>query len=116
MFRSAWTLAGVRLTLLVCFAVRGVPAFAGDEVLELGRQVFLEVAQPQCSICHTLADAEAEGTLAPSLDELKPTEEKAREAVETGPGVMPAYGEILTQEQIEAVARYVATVAGPPSQ
>ena len=87
---------------------------AEDEAdLELGRQVFVELATPQCSICHVLADAEAVGKIAPSLDELKPTSERVRAAVIDGPGAMPSYAELLSEEQIEAVAHYVATVAGP---
>jgi hypothetical protein len=48
----------------------------------------------------------------PSLDDLKPDKAKAREAVRKGVGVMPPYAGKLTPEQIEAVASYVAEVAG----
>ncbi len=84
--------------------------------LELGREVFLELAQPSCSICHTLAEAEASGTIAPNLDRLQPTMEQVADAVTSGPGIMPEYGDLLSAEEIEAVAHYVATVAGQSSQ
>lgn len=89
-----------------------VGASAGDdETLALGKEVYTELAQPQCGICHTLKDAGSEGELGPSLDELKPSEAQVRVAVSGGVGAMPAF-ENLTQEQIDAVAVYVASVTG----
>jgi len=79
---------------------------------ELGRKVFVELAQPPCQLCHTLKSAGAEGTIGPSLDELKPDLEKALQAVRNGVGVMPPFRDKLTTEQIEAVARFVAQSAG----
>ena len=79
---------------------------------DLGRKVFTEIAQPPCAVCHTLQAAGAAGTIGPSLDELKPAKEQVLEAVRKGVGVMPAFGERLTKEQIEAVAAYVARTSG----
>lgn len=79
---------------------------------ELGKQVFLEASQPPCAVCHRLADAKAVGEVGPILDDLKPDAERVKAAVVNGIGVMPAYEETLTQEQIDAVARYVATAVG----
>jgi mono/diheme cytochrome c family protein len=84
---------------------------ADDETLALGKKVFTELAQPSCTICHALKDAGSEGELGPALDELKPSESQVRTAVTGGVGAMPAY-ENLTQEQIDAVAAYVASVTG----
>jgi cytochrome c6 len=81
-------------------------------VLEAGRALFTEGAQPACGVCHTLADAQTEGTLGPNLDRLQPTFEQVVAAVTTGVGVMPAFEDRLTAEEIEAVAQYVASVAG----
>ena len=78
---------------------------------ELGRKVFTEIAQPSCSICHTLQAAGASGQVGPSLDELKPDRARVLEAVRKGLGVMPPFGDKLTPEQIEAVADYVAKAA-----
>lgn len=79
---------------------------------ELGKKVFLEIAEPSCGICHTLADAGATGEIAPSLDDLQPSAERVETVVREGVDIMPAFGDVLTEEQIEAVAHYVATVAG----
>ncbi|MCW9008842.1 MAG: cytochrome c [Marinobacter sp.] len=50
--------------------------------------------------------------MGPDLDELKPTMEQVVNAVTSGVGVMPAFNESLSEEQINAVAHYVATVTG----
>jgi cytochrome c6 len=88
-------------------------AQAGDEPdLELGKQVFLEIAEPSCGICHALADAGATGDIAPRLDAVQPSAERVEIGVREGVDVMPAFEDVLTEEQIKAVAHYVATVAG----
>jgi mono/diheme cytochrome c family protein len=84
-------------------------AAQGDE---LGRKVFTQVAQPPCMACHTLKAAGAEGTVGPSLDELKPGLDQALQAIRNGSGVMPAFRDALTAEQINAVARFVVESAG----
>lgn len=86
-------------------------AFAQDEI-ELGKQVFTEIAQPGCPVCHTLADAGAEGNIGPDLDMMQPDKDTVLAAVQNGVGVMPSYDGILTPEQMDAVAAYVSSVAG----
>ncbi|MBR9871498.1 MAG: cytochrome c [Gammaproteobacteria bacterium] len=86
------------------------PAHAGDT--PEGKRVFMQDAQPSCTICHTLADAGASGAIGPNLDDLKPSREQIINAVTSGVGVMPAFGDSLTKEQIEAVADYIASVTG----
>ena len=95
--------------LLVSLAASSAAAEAD---LEAGRTIFNETAQPPCAVCHTLADAGAEGEVGPNLDEFKPTVDQVRTAVSGGIGVMPAFEEILSAEEIEAVSRYVAEVTG----
>ncbi|MER2269745.1 SorU family sulfite dehydrogenase c-type cytochrome subunit [Methylobacterium oxalidis] len=85
--------------------------FAVADPVALGRQVFLEQAEPRCGACHTLADAGTTGQVGPVLDELKPDAGRVKAAVQNGIGVMPAF-EDLTPEQVEAVSAYVAAVAG----
>jgi len=80
--------------------------------LDAGRKIFTEGTEPTCSICHTMADAEATGEIGPSLDELRPTADQVRTAVISGIGVMPAFSETLTKEEIETVSKYVAQVTG----
>ncbi len=93
---------------LLVALLAGVTPPAGAQDERLGEQVFTEIAQPPCRLCHRLAAAGAEGEIGPDLDELAPTKERVRMAVERGVGNMPPFGETLSKEQIEAVARYVA--------
>jgi sulfite dehydrogenase len=76
--------------------------------MELGRKVFTQIAQPQCGICHALADAGTKGEIGAKLEELQPDEPRVLQAVRAGLGVMPRYDDKLTREQMEAVAYYVA--------
>lgn len=66
----------------------------------------------QCASCHTLAAANAKGTVGPNLDQLKPSEAIVERQVTNGGAVMPAFKGRLTAEQITAVAKYVSSVAG----
>ena len=84
---------------------------AEDERLALGRDVFLERAEPRCPICHTLAEAGASGEIGPNLDVLAPDPERVRLAVTQGIGPMRPY-EGLSEEEVDALAHYVATAAG----
>ena len=79
---------------------------AGDAVA--GKEVFL--GESGCSGCHTLADAGSTGTIGPNLDALKPSYDKVVSQVTNGGGVMPPFGDKLTEEQIQDVAAYVSSV------
>ena len=84
----------------------------GEPVLAAGREVFVNLAEPQCAVCHTLADAGSAGEIGPDLDTLADLDAaRVHAAVTQGVGVMPAYEGVLTPEQIDAVAAYVATVS-----
>jgi cytochrome c6 len=109
-----WSMALASVALIGLSAAAGQAASddVDEETLELGREVFLEHAQPPCGICHTLADAETRVTIAPRLDLLQPTAEEVREALIDGPGAMPSYAETLSEEEIDAVSQYVAAVSG----
>jgi mono/diheme cytochrome c family protein len=76
-----------------------------------GRALFTEQAAPPCASCHTLADADATGTVGVNLDERQPDADEVEQAIRTGPGAMPAY-EDLTDEQVSAIADYVSGAAG----
>ena len=65
-----------------------------------------------CGGCHTLAAANASGNVGPNLDDLKPDFATVQNQVENGGGGMPAFGGDLSQEEIDAVARYVSDNAG----
>lgn len=108
------TASTARLAALPALLALGlVPAAADPATIALGKKVFQEIAEPSCALCHTLADAGAQGQVGPVLDALKPDAERVKAAVVNGIGVMPAF-EDLTPEQVDAVALYVATVAGKP--
>ena len=102
-----WTSLGAAL------ALSPAVARADDAALALGRAIFVEQGEPQCAVCHTLADAKSAGEVGPVLDVLKPDAARVVAAVTNGIGIMPAY-DSLTPAQIAAVARYVSTVAGKP--
>lgn len=109
-------IAGLRALGPVCLtALASAPfalaAWADPAALDLGKRVFLELSEPKCAICHSLADAGTDGDVGPDLDSSKPDAERVKEAVTNGIGVMPA-NEALTPEQVDAVALYVSTVAG----
>ena len=70
------------------------------------------IVQAACASCHTLADAGIKGKVGPDLDQLKPAYAIVLHQVTVGGGVMPAFAGKLTPAQIQAVARYVSSVAG----
>jgi sulfite dehydrogenase len=74
-----------------------------------GKQVFQTAG---CGGCHTLKDAGSGGTVGPNLDQAKPTFAIAKTRVTTGGGAMPPFKGQLTSGQIDAVAKYVSSVAG----
>jgi mono/diheme cytochrome c family protein len=85
-------------------------ASGGANANAAGKKVFTS----NCKSCHTLADAQATGTVGPNLDDLKPDEATVKNQVINGGGPMPAFGKqgILTTAQIDAVSKYVSSVAG----
>jgi quinohemoprotein ethanol dehydrogenase len=72
------------------------------------------IFRANCSSCHTLAAAGANGTTGPDLDTLKPSAAVVRNIVTNGGGPMPAFGRdhILSSSQIKSVAAYVSQAAG----
>jgi mono/diheme cytochrome c family protein len=74
--------------------------------VEAGQRIF-DQATPPCGSCHTLEEAGAGGLVGPSLDALRPEIDTVVNAVTNGVGVMPAYGETLSPQEISDLARYV---------
>lgn len=89
------------------------PASSGGSEVSAaaGKVVFTS----NCASCHTLADADATGSVGPNLDDLQPDEETVKNQVTNGGGGMPAFGGQLSETQIESVATYVSSVAGNTS-
>ena len=73
-----------------------------------GKDIYLAKAQPNCGVCHTLADAGSQGVVGPNLNVLKPAEYQVARAVSQGVGIMPSFGAQLSSDEIAALAVYVA--------
>ncbi|HEX5174658.1 MAG TPA: c-type cytochrome [Gaiellaceae bacterium] len=71
-----------------------------------------KIVQTACASCHTLADAGIKGTVGPNLDQLMPSMALVVHQVTNGGSGMPAFQGRLTAAQIQAVARYVSSIAG----
>ncbi len=74
-----------------------------------GKTIFLTAG---CTGCHTLKAAGATATVGPNLDQKKPPESLVVDRVTNGKGVMPSFKGRLSSQQIQAVAKYVSSVAG----
>jgi mono/diheme cytochrome c family protein len=78
-----------------------------------GKQVFLSAG---CTGCHTLAAANATGTVGPNLDQVKPDYQLVTARVTLGKGAMPSFKGQLSDQQIADVAAFVVKSTGgtPP--
>jgi mono/diheme cytochrome c family protein len=81
----------------------------GGDLVAQGKSVFEKAG---CASCHTLKDAGATGTVGPNLDEKKPPKDLVVERVTNGKPPMPSFKGQLSEQEIDAVATYVSTVAG----
>ena len=86
----------------------GTVAAPGGAGASDGKAIF----SSNCASCHTLAAAGAKGTIGPNLDRLKPDEKRVAKQVTNGGAIMPAFKGKLTDAQIKAVAKFVASAAG----
>ena len=84
------------------------PPPGGEGDAAAGKETFLA----ECGSCHTLADAGTSGSIGPNLDDSMPSLELAVDRVTNGSGIMPPFGDRLTEQQILDVATYVSTAAG----
>ena len=116
--RTIWSIAGVGVVAVVALAVvvepedETPPPPAAAGTMPVGRAVFADAG---CGTCHTLADADATGTVGPNLDERRPSRARVATLVTNGSGVMPSFRDRLTPEQIEEVATYVSAVTREPA-
>ena len=77
-----------------------------DEFFILGKNIFLN--KGNCASCHVLTEAKSGGNIGPNLDIIKPTMERVINTVTNGIGVMPAYEDQLSLDEIKAVSYYVS--------
>ena len=89
------------ISLLLIFS----SSVLADPKMDLGLDVYNNKAQ--CGVCHTLQAAGSKGLIGPNLDQLKPQIPQIIFAVTNGIGVMQSWKDILTYEEIEAVAYYI---------
>jgi len=71
-----------------------------------------EIFTSNCGGCHTLADAGTSGATGPNLDDAAPDAATVKAYVRGGGGGMPAFGDKLSNAEVDAVAAYVSSVAG----
>ena len=90
--------------LIAFFLIFSSSVFADDKMV-LGLEVYNNKAQ--CGVCHTLRAARSTGNIGPNLDQLKSQMPQIIYVITNGIGVMQAWENILTHEEIEAVAYYV---------
>ena len=69
-----------------------------------GAAVFAEAG---CGGCHTFGPANSSGTVGPNLDNVDLSKDEIAEQVRNGGGGMPAFGDRLSDAEIDAVADYV---------
>ena len=80
-------------------------------MLARGKALFSTV-QPACALCHTLKAAASSGQVGPNLDELQPDADRVLRAVREGLGVMPSFEGQLTEQDMRALAAFVAHSSG----
>jgi cytochrome c551/c552 len=74
-----------------------------------GKQLF---AEQGCGGCHTFAPAGSTGTTGPSLDDANVSKEQAAEQIRNGGGGMPAFGDKLSDQEIDDLAEFVSGGSG----
>lgn len=70
-----------------------------------GEALFVE----RCGSCHTLSAAGTSGQVGPVLDGTSKTQAEVEAIVREGRGGMPAFGGELSEDEIAAVAAFVAS-------
>ena len=100
-------------TLAQAAAEPVTPAFKLKGDPTAGAKIFKSAG---CIGCHTLAAANATGTVGPNLDQVKPDYRLVTARVTNGKGVMPSFKGQLTDQQIADVAAFVVKATGgtPP--
>ncbi len=91
-------------------SVAAKPVKGGGKIAaQDGKGIFTEAG---CGGCHVLRAAGTSGTTGPNLDQSKPGLQEAVGQIRNGGGGMPAYRGRLTDQQIQAVAKFVTQNAG----
>jgi mono/diheme cytochrome c family protein len=123
---SFWRIlaAPVALALSVIALIFGILIGVGLEDEESAAPTTPTATQPSgegaalfasqgCGGCHVLTAAGSEGQVGPNLDQTQLTEPEIAAVIANGRGAMPAFSGSLDQEEIDALAAYIAASAGP---
>jgi mono/diheme cytochrome c family protein len=84
-------------------AAAGSSPYAQPEGGSDGATLFTDT----CGSCHTLSAAGTSGQVGPNLDDTSLDAAAIAATVRDGSGAMPAFGDDLSDEEIQAVAAYV---------
>ena len=111
----AWLIAGVLVVMLLIGpqviaedkpdASAGAAPYATGGSVD-GKAVFTE----RCGSCHTLAAAGTAGQVGPALDGVDRVADEIEGIVRAGRGAMPSFEGDLSDDEIAAVAEFVAAV------
>jgi mono/diheme cytochrome c family protein len=82
----------------------GAPAASAPAEKVDGKAVFSD----NCGSCHTLSAAGTSGTVGPNLDDVSLDAGAVEDKVRNGGGTMPAFGDKLSDDEVTAVAEFVA--------
>lgn len=88
-------------------AATGDTGAAGGTTLS-GEAVFAEYG---CGGCHALEEAGSSGQTGPELDGANLSVDRVAEQVRNGGGGMPAFGDRMSEEEIQAVSEFVASAS-----
>ncbi len=81
---------------------------SGSATAAEGQSLFVQ----NCGTCHTLSAAGTDGNVGPNLDSAGVDYEEVRSQMINGGGGMPVFEGVLTDAQIDAVAKYVSENSG----
>lgn len=86
-------------------AAAAAPAPLTEEEIAASRTIF---SQYGCSACHLFADAGGTGHIGPALDgNAGLSVDYVNQIVSNGQGAMPSFGGMVSEEQLETLARYI---------
>lgn len=104
-FRTAVVVGALAASaaLAGCGGSSNTPSTTGSEPVD-GKAIFSD----SCGGCHALAAAGTSGGSGPELTTIKLTADEVAAQVRSGGGGMPSFDGDLSEEQITAVAEFVA--------
>lgn len=93
-------------------ATTAAPATTSTKAATVASAEGEKVFASNCAGCHALAAAGSTAEVGPNLDSEAEDVETVKAQVLNGGGGMPAFADVLTEAQIDAVSAYVADSTG----